>query len=220
MAIRYHVVNTMINSKPINIPIVENPNEGDSKFVKSPEWMIRLDKIVFSAVTGYETHTELFGWYSESGRFTLGDVSNQLFTSATLSHSDVVVIIPNGGYAADLQTSMNAGRLIERASLVHLGNVGQTKVKLQEIIHEQCRIQNFQQQLDRLVLHLQVTTKTDTHFVYDRSGQIKGQMVTSVNYAQNSLYGEAAASSEDEYEDDDDYVADDEYSDDDEYDYE
>jgi hypothetical protein len=61
--------------------------------------------------------------------------------------------------------------------------VGEMKVKLQEIIFEVSRIQSFQQQLDRVNLTVQVTSKTDTHYIYDVTGQIKGQMVTSVNYS-------------------------------------
>lgn len=203
MAVRYQVVGLMGQARQVQVPVVDN-DQTDLKAVKSPEWMVSLDDIVFSSVTDFEDHCELYGWYAEAGRFTSGDVSNQLFTSATLCHSDIVIIIPGGGYAAQLQTQMNMGRMISKMTIVHLGNVEQTKVKLQEIVHDQCRIQNYQQQLDRLVLQIQVTAKTDTHFVYDRTGQIKGQMVTSVNYSQNSLFADQAVDDETDTSDIDD----------------
>lgn len=206
MAIRYQVIGMMGRAdRAVQVPITEDP-ATEIQSVRSPEWMVKLDDIVFSSITGFEDHCELYGWYAEAGRFTSGDVANQLFTSATLRHSDVIIIIPGGGYAAQLQTQMNMGRMIGQMTIVHLGNVEQSKVKLQEIVHDQCRIQNYQQQLDRLVLHIQVTAKTDTHFVYDRAGQIKGQMVTSVNYSQNSVFADgAAASSTADSLDDEDY---------------
>lgn len=213
MAIRYQVVGMMgRNDRAVQVPIIEDPS-SETQSVRSPEWMISLDDIVFSSITNYEDYCELYGWYAESGRFTSGDISNQLFTSATLRHSDIIVIIPSGGYAAQLQTQMNMGRMIHKMTIVHLGNVEQAKVKLQEIVHNQCRIQNYQQQLDRLVMHIQVTTKTDTHFVYDRSGQIKGQMVTSVNYSQNSIFDEDSLYSSAHSEDETDYDKDDDSSD-------
>lgn len=195
MAVRYQVVGLMGQERQVQVPMVDDPST-DLKAVKSPEWMVKLDDIVFSSIVDYESYCELYGWYAEAGRFTSGDVSNQLFTSATLCHSDLIIIIPGGGYAAQLQTSMNMGRMIVQMTIVHLGNVEQEKVKLQEIVHDQCRIQNYQQQLDRIVLQIQVTAKTDTHFVYDRAGQIKGQMVTSVNYAQHSIFADESSGSE------------------------
>jgi hypothetical protein len=180
MALNYSIIDLPGRSQ-IKVAVVDQttPDRG----VKSPEWMLRLDDILFSYVQGYEDCCELFGWYAESNRFTSADVSNELFTSATLKHSDIIVIIPNGGYGSVLQTCMNSGNIIESMSIVRLGNVGNMKVKLQEIAFDICRVQSFQQQLDRINLNIQVTTKTDTHYIYDVTGQIKGQMVTSVNYS-------------------------------------
>ncbi len=184
MAKNYSIVDIAGRSQ-VKVAVVDHdmPERG----VKSPEWMIRLDDIVYSYVKGYESYCELFGWHSESNRFTNPDISNELFTSATLYHSDVILIIPNGGYSTVLQNRMNSGQIIEEMEIVRLGNVGKIKVKLQEIIHKICRLQSVQQQLDQLVLSFQVTSKMDTHFIYDVTGQIKGQMVSSVNYSLGSI---------------------------------
>lgn len=154
--------------------------------VKSPEWMIKIDDMLQSEVENFNDYCELFGWYGESSRLTTGDISNQLFTSATLKHSDLVIIIPNGGYGAQLETKMNLGIPLNVVQVVRLGNVKSTKVKLQVIDYTLCRIQSFQQQLDRLVLCLSITGKTNTVFVYDVNGSNKGQMVSHVDYAKNT----------------------------------
>jgi len=159
------------------------PEDGG---VKSPEWMIKIDDMLQSEVENFNDYCELFGWYGESSRLTTGDISNQLFTSATLKHSDLVIIIPNGGYGAQLETKMNLGIPLNVVQVVRLGNVKSTKVKLQVIDYTLCRIQSFQQQLDRLVVCLSITGKTNTVFVYDVNGSNKGQMVSSVDYAKNT----------------------------------
>jgi len=181
MALNYSIIELPGRSQ-IKVAVVDN-NQANEQGVKSPEWMLKMDDKLFSYVKDFEDYCELFGWYAECNRFTSADMSNELFTSATLKHSDVIFIIPNGGYSTDLQRIMNTGSIIDTISLVRLGNVGEMKVKLQEIIFEVSRIQSFQQQLDRVNLTVQVTSKTDTHYIYDVTGQIKGQMVTSVNYS-------------------------------------
>jgi hypothetical protein len=187
---------------PQNYKIVELPGPGKSKFsiattdvddldngtdgVKSPEWMIKIDELTTSNVDGFNGYTELFGWHGESSRFTTGDISNSLFTSATLKHSDLVVLMSNGGYATTLETNMNTGIPINSLTIVRLGNIKATKVIIQQIDYTNCFIQTFQQQLDRIILRLTITTKTNTIFVYDNTGQNQGQMVSTVDYSKNS----------------------------------
>src|SRR3569833_1151189 len=119
MAVRYQVVGIMGQARQVQVPMIDD-GSSDLKAIKSPEWMVKLDDIVFSSVSDFEDYCELFGWYAEAGRITSGDISNQLFTSATLCHSDIVIIIPSGGYAAQLQTQMNMGRMISKMTITHL----------------------------------------------------------------------------------------------------
>jgi len=92
MAQNYRIIDLPGKSKyriattDIDTPDDENPG------VKSPEWMVKIDDLTKSNVEGFDDHTELFGWYGESSRFTTGDISNNLFTSATLKHSDLIIL--------------------------------------------------------------------------------------------------------------------------------
>ena len=70
--------------------------------------------------------------------------------------------------------------------IVRLGNIKSTKVKLQVVDFTLCRIQSFQQQLDRLIVSLSISSKTNTVYVYDINGTNKGQMVSRVDYAKNT----------------------------------
>lgn len=176
-----------IPGKKLIIPVIDDDSPDGSTSVKSPEWMIKMDEILSSNVDGYDKYGELFGWYAESSRFSSGDISNQHMSSATLKHSDLVVFIPCAGYAADLETKMNTGTPIEELTIVRLGNVKSAKVALQSIKYTICRIQSFQQQLDRLFLHFNVTTRENTIFVYDADGNNTGQSVSSVDYSKATM---------------------------------
>lgn len=173
-------------SHKLKMATVDTSTSSDeNRGVRSPEWMVKIDLILQSNVTGYNDYSELFGWYGESSRLTTGDISGQLFTSSTLKHSDVVLLIPNGGHGAQLETKMNIGMPLENVNIVRLGNIQNMKVKLQTIEFGNCRIQAFQQQLDRLYIFISPTTKTNTVFVYGNDGAMKGQMVSRVDYSKN-----------------------------------
>lgn len=173
-------------SSHIRIPVVDTPTTTEEDGVSSPEWMVRIDDFVESRVTGYEDHTDLFGWFAKSSRECNGHISSSIPSSATLKHSDVVLMIPNGGHAVQLEMRMNTGTPLELVTVARLGNVRTNKVKLQTIDFAKCTIKSFQQELDRLILHVSVTSKTNTVHVYDEEGSPKGQMVSRVDYSKNT----------------------------------
>ena len=177
----------------LRIPMVDNSTSTgtspdameNSSGVRSPEWMVQMDAFLSSSVNGYTNYCELFGWYGESSRYTAGDVSSSLFTSATLRHTDLVIVIPNGGYAAILESIMNSGTVIQNVSIARLGIIATQIVTLQTLKYTTCRIQKFNQQLDQLVVEMSILTKENTIFVYGQDGTSQGQMVSQVDYSQN-----------------------------------
>ncbi len=181
-----------------NFQIVDLPGRGNIRIattgalstnelsgVKSPEWMLKIDDITYSTVEGYSDYVELFGWQGESSRLTGPDISGPLYTSSTLRHTDLILMIPVGGHAAQIESKMNRGENIDSLKIVRLGNIFQTKVRLQELEFNACKIQTYQQQLDRLIVHVMIGIKTNTVFVYDQSGLCTGQMVSKTNYITN-----------------------------------
>lgn len=175
-----HRIIELAGLRSFKIPVAEAPKD-DSASVKTPEWMVNIDLYTSSDIAGYENYTELFGWHAQSSRFTSGNTgSGQLFTSATLKHSDVVLLISNGGHAPQLEIAMNAGTALTKVEIVRLGN---NAMRLQTIEYGLCRLQMFQQQLDRLVLFLNVTTKMNVVYVYDKNGTNTGQIVSKTDYS-------------------------------------
>lgn len=163
--------------------------EPDDITVRSPEWMIKIDNLLSSNLGGFEDYSEIFGWNEESSRFTPGNLSNQLLGSATLKHSGLTILIPNGGHSAQIELKMNRGIPLDLIEIVRLGNIQDSKVKLQILEYRSCWIQSFQQQLDRIIVTVSVSTKKNTIYVYDNSGTNKGQMVSEVNYIQGNVEG-------------------------------
>lgn len=179
-----------IGGSDFRLPVVENklaPNDAVAfNGASTPEWMVSMDSDLKSSISGYDSYSELYGWYGQSGRFTSGDISNRLFTSASLKHSSLVIQIPNGDYAATLETKMNNGTHYDKITIVRLGNIESACVILQQIDFGICRIQSMAQELDRLNIELIVTTKSNTIFVYDNTGANTGQTVSQVDYSQNT----------------------------------
>jgi hypothetical protein len=185
MPINFEIVN-IPGRNNFKIATTSSGKDGDGNAVKSPEWMVKIDTLLQSSVAGFTDHIELFGWYGESSRFTSPDVSGPLYTSATLRHTDLILIIPYGGYSAQLESNMNLGVGINTLSIVRLGNIGQAKVIMQRIDFKTCKIQSCQQQLDRMILHVMIGSKTNTVFVYGQDGLSQGQMVSQVDYISNT----------------------------------
>ena len=184
----------MSKSKIIEVPGVEKlriavvdhiDSQGESL---SPEWMIKMDSLCQSQVKGFEDFTELLGWYGEASRHNGSTVSNaQLASTATLRHSEVVIVVPIAGYTPVLERDMSIGKFLEVVSIVRLGHIMKAKVKLQQIDFTKCRVHKLQQQLDQLIVYLNVSAKKNTVFVYDQTGSNKGQNVSEVNYATNEI---------------------------------
>jgi hypothetical protein len=177
----------------VRIPIVEatsaassTPDAQYASSVQSPEWMIQMDSFLSSNVDGYRDYCELFGWYGESSRFTTGDLSSSLFTSATLRHTDLIIVVPNGGYATTLEALMNTGTAIQKVTIIRLGTIEMQTVPLQTLVYTTCRVQRFNQQLDQLIVEMSIMTKENTVFVYAQDGTSQGKMVSQVDYSKNT----------------------------------
>lgn len=179
---------TLSGSKKFYLPSVSDVNDANNETgSKSPEWLIKMDDDLTGSVAGYEQYSELFGWYANSSRYTSPDVSNRLFTSAKLRHSDLVIQIPNGGYGPTVENKMNSGVPYVSIEIVRLGNIKSTSVKLQETKFSTCYIKEYTQELDRIVLTARITKKENTVFVYDNDGNNTGQTVSSTDYSKNTV---------------------------------
>lgn len=172
---------TSVMGHDMDVPTVSPSIQHDGR-VSTPEWMIAIDDLLSSSVDGFDTASELLGWYAEAGRITAGNTANQLFTTATVQHSNVVIIIPNGIFGPTLEVKMNTGANIALIKISRIANITDQKVPLQEIEFANCKIETIQQQLDKLYITFRPETKQNTVYQYDQTGAKKGQAVSKYDY--------------------------------------
>jgi hypothetical protein len=166
--------------KDFVVPVVERQEEGNNSTARIPEWLIKVEEYTESTFKGYEKYCELFGWYGEASRKINGSSAGMLSPSASLNHSEVVIIIPVFGFLAELETKMNKGMPLKMVEIVRIGTQG----KMQSLQFLMCTINSIQQELDRAVVKMSIMTKIDEITVYDvATGMSKGQKVSRTEYA-------------------------------------
>lgn len=182
-----------------NFQLVDLPGKGDFRVAttdtqngdpflsaRSPEWMVKIDNITESDIDGYRDYVELFGWQGESSCLSAAPMSGgPNLASSALRHTELILIIPFGGYSAQIETKMNRSEYLENITITHVGAVLNNKVPLQKLEFNNCRIQRCQQQLDRMIVHVMISIKINTVYVYDQTGLSTGQMVSKTDYIKN-----------------------------------
>lgn len=166
-------------NKDFMIPIVEPKNLDNGSASKLPEWMVKIGDFCESTITGYQKYCELFGWYGESSRKIKNDIAGFLTPTATLRHSEVVIVIPVFAFLAELENMMNAGTPVPEIEIV---NIDSKLGKKQSIQFLGCTLTSIQQELDRVVVKMNILAKVDTIKVYSVLGIPAGQKVSRVDY--------------------------------------
>lgn len=163
------------------IPAVD-PNIKHTNNVSTPEWMIQIDDLLSSTIENFEGFADLLGWHAEQARLTKGRTANQLFSTAAVQHSNVLIVLPAGIYIPTLETKMNSGANIALIKIVRLANIGDLKVSLQEIEYTNCKIDSMEQHLDEIVISFRPETRQNTIFKYKQDGTKEGQAVSKYDY--------------------------------------
>lgn len=175
-----------INGHDFKIPMVA-PSINIQGKVNTPEWMISIDEDLASTIEGYEQCCELFGWYADESRLTNSSTANDLYSSATVQHSNVVVLIPNGVFSPILEQKMAKGVNISSVKITRLGNIEDMKKELQTVEYTECKIEALQQQFDRLIVSIRPETKCNTVYSYDQTGRLNGQNVMTIDFTKNTV---------------------------------
>lgn len=186
--------NSNVIGTGINIPI-HAPSIQHLSHVSTPEWMVMIDSLLSSSIEGtplgtganLKKCTELLGWYSEQARLTQGNTANQLFSTAAVQHSSVIIVIPTGDYIASLETKMYTGANIAAIKLIRLANITDLKVPLQYITYTNCRIESTQQQLDKFILSFRPEKRQNTIVQYHQDGTKKGNNVSYFDYTTGKI---------------------------------
>ncbi|MDR1208351.1 MAG: hypothetical protein LBJ89_03290 [Holosporales bacterium] len=153
-------------------------NESDDSGVRTREWTLTMDTVFLPT-----TFIELFGWYAESERETGTDVGNQLFTSSSIKHSELVVVIPCGKHLADLENMLASGELISNVIITRFIRIGIfIELPIQINTFRGCYITMVQQYLDYLIVRLRISKKTVVCTAFDQDGFPSGVGLFNVSF--------------------------------------
>ena len=172
------------DSKSISVPIVEkrtdNPVESAAT---TAEWMVRIDDLTASSRIGFTGHCELHGWYAENSCETSGGSVGFWNPSTVLKHSELVIIIPVFGFLPKLENSMNKKNALGEVEIIRVGET----IATQKILFEKCFISSIQQELERVIVKMNITKKTNTVLGFDPDGKSMGQVVSYVDYSSGAV---------------------------------
>ncbi|AIK95579.1 hypothetical protein [Candidatus Odyssella acanthamoebae] len=171
----------LVGDQNVSIPVVD-PRIKHLNSVTTPEWMISIDKLLSSNIEGYETFTELYGWFAEQARLTKGSTASQLFSTSAVQHSNILIVIPNGLYLPMLETIMNTGSNLSAIKIVRLANITDLKIPIQEVDYTNCKVESIQQKLDEIILSIRPETRMNTVIQYAQDGSKLGQNVSFFDY--------------------------------------
>jgi hypothetical protein len=172
------------------IPFFDNPSGS-----KSPWWMIEMrvdDKHVLSSTVTqkkYSNFAELFGFHVESRVVLSSTIANRLFISSII-HEDCIVVIPNGGYVADLEHKMYSGAVFNRISLVCLGWIKGKLEQYHRVTFLDSILVEITPDLDRVFVRFRVVKKKQTFIPFTQVGAKKGESICYINLRHNTLKDE------------------------------
>lgn len=172
------------DSKSISVPMVEkNTDNPVESAATTAEWMIKIDEHTFSSRIGFTGHCELHGWYAENSCETSGGSVGSWNPATILKHSEVVIIIPVFGFLPILENSMNKKESLNEVEIIRVGET----IATQTILFERCFISSIQQELERVIIKMNITTKTNTVLGFDANGNSAGQVVSFVDYSSGAV---------------------------------
>jgi hypothetical protein len=172
------------DSKSISVPVVEKKNDNPiESTAATAEWMVRIDDHTFSTRIGFNKHCELHGWYAENSCETSGGSVGFWSPATILKHSEVVIIIPVFGFLPKLENAMNKKVALSEVEIIRVGET----IATQTILFEKCFISSIQQELERVIIKMNITKKTNTVLGFDANGMSTGQVVSFVDYGSGSV---------------------------------
>lgn len=190
MSLDYEYIEVPGSSR-IRIPLVKRNQdlEEDATGTRVPDWMFCIEGgagLTKSVIKGYEKYSEVFGWYCESSRHVKGDTTNNLYTSATLWHSDIFLVVQNSNHIAFVKNSIASGHISPEIILIRLTRINNVVQIVQTLTFNTCHWLAIHAHLDWSILRFTACKRTNSVNGFDQDGNPTGQSTFIVNYATNS----------------------------------
>ncbi|MDR2464576.1 MAG: hypothetical protein LBD36_03150 [Holosporales bacterium] len=165
------------------IPAMHRSEENEDTGVRTCEWAIQMDFL-------FIPYIELYGWYAESERENGTDVANGLFTSSSLKHSELVVVLPGGKHLANLENKLASGQFISEVIITRwikfdLGFI--TKIPIQINTFKGCFLTAVQQYMDYIIVRMRINKKEVICTAFDQDGFPSGVGMLDMSFVSTDL---------------------------------
>lgn len=168
----------------------------DQTGVATASWMISAGDGYFSSYVDDEelkNFGQLDAFWTRSECATYGHVGTELFSSAAMKQSMIIVRVPFESYIPKFKVAMNDKRNFEQITLLMLTNAGGTMREWKiEYNYKNCKIQTFEQSMDtvRGLYHVDIGFRADaetiTAYKITNTGEPEGQLQSITDYTKNT----------------------------------
>lgn len=158
------------------IPAKKRNYNGEGTGVRFCEWTISVDTFFLPKLS-----TELFGWYCESEKDTGGQTGNALFTSGTIKHSELIIVISNGLHLVNFENNLDHGKVVKLIIITKFVLINDKKLPMQINTFENSYVTSVQQHLDDLIVKFRIAKKQVSCIVYSQKGTVRGVSAASLN---------------------------------------
>jgi hypothetical protein len=187
------------------IPAMNHNETDEGTDVRRSEWTFSfvefssgLLAIAESAIMSFlnpGSSMEIFGWHAETTRETGADVGHQLFTSASIRHSELTIVALVNQTFASFENKMATGTPIKTALIIRTTRMFGLPIDtpIQINTFNDCYITSVQQYLDYMIIKMRISSKSVKCIAFRQDGFPMGIGFFEVDFEQNKSTGSTAA---------------------------
>ncbi|GHS93123.1 hypothetical protein AGMMS49949_06050 [Alphaproteobacteria bacterium] len=181
----------------VSIPIVdkEDKNESETTGRALPAWMMKIDHgpVTNSSISGadggttFADYTELHGLQYTLSRNVKGDAALNLYTSGTLWHSGVFVVVQNGPHNSYINNSVVDGTITPNIIILRTIRINNLTLVKQELVFTNCHWAGVYSHSEFTVFQFTACRRSNTVKGITQDGLEKGQASCITDYAEVSV---------------------------------
>jgi hypothetical protein len=151
----------------------------------TPEFVVKMDKILSSLIQYAEEYAELLWFHSVEERITAGHSGGDLRGTSTVVHSLVVLHLLAGNWTPVLRQKMRSGDNIKETIIMRTMNLGMGAENTDAFTttFTDCKIDRIEEFPDRIIVSLRVKTRKDMARKLGQNSKMLGQSVSDWDYA-------------------------------------
>jgi hypothetical protein len=144
----------------------------------TPQWLIRCDALFSSSIEGFDDDSAPIE-RMETGvaRRTTLDASGEFSGDGTVISQTIVIYMKYGSWGPLIQQYFYDGKNVNKISLIRFTNHEGTKVIVQQIDFETCKIASYEQADDVIRFTFNYQKITDESIYYNDAGEKQGSNV-------------------------------------------